>query len=142
MKKILAVTGMVIGLTVATALAQMGGGTMGGGKEGGMQREGMGSEGKMSGQMMSPEMMKDMSGTMNHMIEMMQMMSHTMGHKTVTEHMKMSDMAGVMEEMSGMMHTMSQHMAKGQMSPADTKKMQGQLEIMKKKMEAMGKEEK
>ncbi len=37
------------------------------------------------------------------------------------------------------MHAMSQHMAKGEMGPAETKKMQGQLEIMK-KMEAMGKE--
>jgi len=135
MKKILVLTGMIISLTVATALAQMGGG-----KEGGMQREGMGSESKMSGQMMSPEMMKDMSGNMNHMIEMMQMMSHTMGHRTVTEHVKMSEMAGMMEELSGMMHTMSQHMAKGGMSPADTKKMQGQLELMKKKVDAMGKE--
>ncbi len=139
MKKVLVITAAVIGITAATALAQMGGG-MGGQQQPGGMMGSQQSEQMMGSQMMGPEMMKDMSGTMNHMIEMMQMMSHTMGHRTVTEHMKMSEMAGMMENLSGLMHTMSQHMAKGEMSPADTKKMQGQLEIMKKKMEAMGKE--
>jgi hypothetical protein len=139
MRKMVLSTVIAIAFGAVTAFAQTSGGTMGGGT-GGMQHEGMGSQGMMQGGMMSPEMMTDMSGVMNHMMEMMQMMSHTMGHRTVTEHMQMSEMAGMMEEMSGMMHTLSQHMAKGEMGPADTKKMQGQLELMKKKMEAMGKE--
>jgi len=135
MKKIFLATAAMIALSAVTLFAQMGGGM----KEG-QKHEGRGSQHMMGGQMMGPEMMKDMSGVMNHMVEMMQSMSHTMGHKTVTEHMKMSEMSKVMEDMSVMMHTMSQNMAKGQMSPADTKNMREQLNMMKKKMEAMGQE--
>ena len=124
MKNILAVTTVVISLAAGVAFAQMGG----------QQSQ------QMMGGQMSQEMMRDMTGMMNHMVEMMQMMSHTMGHKTVTEHMKMTEMAGMMEEMSVMMHTMAQNMTKGQMTPADTKKLRAQLDAMKKKMEAMGKE--
>jgi len=117
----------------ATAFAQMGG----------MQHEGMGQQGDMQhGQMMSPEMMKDMSGAMNHMIEMMRTMSHTMGHKNISEHMKMSEMAVVMEDMSIMMHDMSQRMATGSMSPADTKQMRDRINEMQRRMKALEKPEK
>src|SRR5512135_2548555 len=85
MKKILVVTGMIIGLTAVTALAQMSGGGTGG-------QQPPQSGDMMVSQMMSQEMMRDMSGMMRQMNEMMQKLSHTMEHKTVTDHAMMQDM--------------------------------------------------
>jgi len=128
MKKILAAAA-VIGLAAGAAFAQMEG----------MKHDGMGSgqssEMKKGEHMMSPEMMKDMSGMMNHMIEMMKQMSHSMGHRTVTEHMKMNDMAKVMKEMSGVMNEMADQMAKGKVDPAVMKKMQERIKMMTQVME-------
>ena len=53
--------------------------------------------------MMSPEMMKDMTGMMKQMNEMMRS-CHPLGHMTVTDHAKMQDMAKVMRDMAAQMN--------------------------------------
>ncbi len=131
-KKILVVTGMIIGLTVATALAQMGGGGTGG-------QPTQQSGGMMSSQMMSQEMMRDMSGMMRQMNEMMQKLTHTMEHKTVTDHAMMQDMGKMMHEMAGQMEEMATHMEQGKMDQATVKKMHEKMQSMNKKLDAMQK---
>ena len=72
--------------------------------------------------MMSQEMMKDMTGMMKQMNEMMQKLSHPLGHMTVTDHAKMQDMAKVMRDMAAQMNEMAAHMEKGEMDKATVKK--------------------
>jgi hypothetical protein len=131
MNKILSAAVVIIGFTASAALAQMGG------------HEGMGSQQShqmMGGQMMSQEMMKDMTGMMRQMNEMMQKLSHPMGHMTVTDHAKMQDMAKVMRDMAAQMNEMAAHMEKGEMDKATVKKMQERMKAMNQSIENLQKE--
>jgi Spy/CpxP family protein refolding chaperone len=131
MTKILSAAVVIIGFTASAALAQMGG------------HEGMGSQQShqmIGGQMMSQEMTKDMAGMMKQMNEMMQKLSHPMGHMTVTDHAKMQDMAKVMRDMAAQMNEMAAHMEKGEMDKATVKKMQERMKAMNQSIENLQKE--
>ncbi len=100
-----------------------------------------GQKGEKGG-MMSKEMLQSMSGMMSQMNELLQKMSHPMGHRTVTEHVKMHEMATIMRDMATQMNEMSAHMEKGGMDQASAKKMHNKLEEISRSIEKIQKESK
>lgn len=144
MKKVifLIVASALIVLTATVpARAQMGGGT-GGGAMGDRQHEGTGSREMDNRQMMDRDMMRNMTGMMGQMNDMMQKMTNTMKDKTTMEHMKMGDMAKIMNEMSGQMREMADRMEKGNMDQATMNKMQERMKAMNQSIENLQKENK
>lgn len=118
MKRLVAVTAVVIGLMGVAAFAQMGGG-------GGMQRESAGTP-----QTMSQDMVQNMTGVMTQMSEMLQKLSHPMGHMTVTEHARMQDLARIMREMSSTMTDLASHMDQGKVDKATAARMRDRMNAM------------
>lgn len=129
MKNIIMGSIAMVVLLTAAAFGQMGGGAMGG-----MQNGGMGSQ-----QPMSQNMMQNMTGMMKHMNEMMQKLSHPMGHMTVTEHAKFQDMAKIMREMATSMTELAAHMDKGKMDQATAVTMREKMNVLNKNLEALEK---
>jgi hypothetical protein len=141
MKKIMILTAMLIGISAAGTLAEMGGGTGDQHKQSGSMMGSQQGHKMMGDQMMGQEMMRDMHGMMNQMNEMMQKMSGAMGDTKGMGHAKMMDMSEMMKDMSVTMKEMSEQMAKGQMDPAMTTQMQARMKGMTQRMENIEKED-
>ena len=140
MKRQLATTAAILGFAAVSAHAQMPGGTMGG--HGGMGAPGQGmsvqqSQQMMGGQMMNQEMMRDLSGMMRQMNDMVQSMSRAIDQHPMMEQDRMRDMAKLMEDMSATMREMSQQMAQGRMNPAMTRRMEERAGQMNRMLEEL-----
>lgn len=131
-------TALLIGtLTAGIALAQTPDGNRMDGTKKGMMKGRQGHQ-VMAGPMMQPDMMHGMSGTMNHMHQMMQRMSGIMEHHGRGMDMKsMGDMSKMMDDMGGMMQAMAARMRDGKMDHAMLKTMNERLEGMGKSMQHM-----
>jgi hypothetical protein len=140
MKRQLATTAAILGFAAVSAHAQMSGGMTGG--HGGMPGQGMSgqhSQQMMGGQMMNQEMMRDMSGMMRQMTDMMQGMSRAIDQHPMMDQDRMRDMAKLMEDMSATMREMSQQMAQGKMEPAMTRRMEERAGQMNRMLEELKK---
>jgi len=148
MKKSAVISIIMAGLAAGGAFAQMAGVGMGGngGHMGDQQHQTgnmMSSEQShqmMDSQMMNHEMMRDISGMMGQMSEIIHKMTATMDHGSGSNHDAMKEIGNMMRDLAAQMSEMSTHIERGKMDQATVKAMRGKMELLIKKLDAMQKD--
>lgn len=129
MKRIIVATLMLIGLTAATVLAQMGG----------QEKEGAGSPQMAGGELMSSGMMTNMTDMMGQMDQMLEKLAHPMRHLTVADHKQLYDLGKVMRKMAAEMNELAAHMEKGEINEAAAKQMDKRMKAINQEIETIRK---